>query len=144
MPGKDNKTAPAPLGIGKGRGYGVPTIDPGSRSGGFAAGLDHAHLPQRREPAAHVDSNRWEYRQGWIDKVKPTSYHPRSAAPGGTRSGGVAERLKAADCKSADVRLRRFESYPLHQTSGPRRHLRSGVGERGLDGAGFGCGSKRV
>src|SRR6516225_6812748 len=29
--------------------------------------------------------------------------------------GGVAERLKAADCKSADVRLRRFESYPLHQ-----------------------------
>ena len=28
--------------------------------------------------------------------------------------GGVAERLKAADCKSADVRLRRFESYPLH------------------------------
>ena len=31
--------------------------------------------------------------------------------------GGVAERLKAADCKSADVRLRRFESYPLHQRS---------------------------
>ena len=29
-------------------------------------------------------------------------------------SGGVAEWLKAADCKSADVRLRRFESYPLH------------------------------
>ena len=28
--------------------------------------------------------------------------------------GGVAEWLKAADCKSADVRLRRFESYPLH------------------------------
>ena len=33
-------------------------------------------------------------------------------------SGGVAERLKAADCKSADVRLRRFESYPLHQRFG--------------------------
>src|SRR6516165_11817361 len=32
--------------------------------------------------------------------------------------GGVAERLKAADCKSADVRLRRFESYPLHQRFG--------------------------
>ena len=32
--------------------------------------------------------------------------------------GGVAERLKAADCKSADVRLRRFESYPLHQRLG--------------------------
>src|SRR5437870_8266762 len=29
--------------------------------------------------------------------------------------GGVAERLKAADCKCADVRLRRFESYALHQ-----------------------------
>ena len=28
--------------------------------------------------------------------------------------GGVAEWLKAADCKSADVRLRWFESYPLH------------------------------
>ncbi len=32
--------------------------------------------------------------------------------------GGVAERSKAADCKSADVRLRRFESYPLHQRFG--------------------------
>src|SRR6516162_5089754 len=32
--------------------------------------------------------------------------------------GGVAERLKAADCKSADVRLRRFESYPLHHLFG--------------------------
>src|SRR5258708_40360143 len=58
------------------------------------------------------------YREARIDKVKPTSYHARSAAPGGTRSGGVAERLKAADCKSADVCLRRFESYPLHQSSG--------------------------
>ena len=31
--------------------------------------------------------------------------------------GGVAEWLKAADCKSVDVRLRRFESYPLHHRS---------------------------
>ena len=30
------------------------------------------------------------------------------------RLGGVAEWLKAADCKSARVRVRRFESYPLH------------------------------
>src|SRR5919109_373888 len=30
------------------------------------------------------------------------------------RFGGVAEWLKAADCKSARVRVRRFESYPLH------------------------------
>ena len=28
--------------------------------------------------------------------------------------GRVAEWLKAADCKSAGVRLRRFESYPFH------------------------------
>lgn len=28
--------------------------------------------------------------------------------------GGVAERSKAADCKSADICLRRFESYPHH------------------------------
>ena len=31
--------------------------------------------------------------------------------------GGVAEWLKAADCKSVDVCLRRFESYPLHHRS---------------------------
>ena len=29
----------------------------------------------------------------------------------------MAEWLKAADCKSVDVRLRRFESYPLHHRS---------------------------
>ena len=29
-------------------------------------------------------------------------------------SGGVAEWLKAADCKSARGSVRRFESYPLH------------------------------
>ena len=29
--------------------------------------------------------------------------------------GGVAERSMAADCKSADVSLRRFESFSLHQ-----------------------------
>lgn len=29
--------------------------------------------------------------------------------------GGMAERSKAADCKSADVRLRRFESSSPHQ-----------------------------
>ena len=30
--------------------------------------------------------------------------------------GGVAEWLKAADCKSARVSVRRFESYPHHHT----------------------------
>ena len=29
--------------------------------------------------------------------------------------GGVPEWLKGADCKSAAVSLRRFESFPLHQ-----------------------------
>lgn len=37
--------------------------------------------------------------------------------------GGMAERSKAADCKSADGRLRRFESYSLH-------HLKSGFDMR--------------
>ncbi|CAK0745812.1 hypothetical protein CCP4SC76_1650010 [Gammaproteobacteria bacterium] len=30
--------------------------------------------------------------------------------------GGVPERPMGADCKSAGLRLRRFESSPLHQT----------------------------
>lgn len=29
-------------------------------------------------------------------------------------AGGVPERPKGADCKSAGERLRRFESFPLH------------------------------
>ena len=32
--------------------------------------------------------------------------------------GGVAERTMAADCKSADEHLRRFESYPLQDVAG--------------------------
>ena len=67
--------------------------------------------PSRISSQCRVDN-------AWIDKVETTPYDPRSAAPGGTRCGGVAERLKAADCKSADVCLRRFESYPLHQRFG--------------------------
>jgi hypothetical protein len=34
-----------------------------------------------------------------------------------SRFGGVPEWLKGADCKSAGVRLRWFESNPLHQSS---------------------------
>ena len=48
--------------------------------------------------------------------------------------GGVAERLKAADCKSADVRLRRFESYPLHQ----RLKIAAGLEVGGKDASGDG------
>ena len=36
--------------------------------------------------------------------------------------GRVAEWLKAADCKSAGVRLRRFESYPFHHYQVLRRY----------------------
>jgi hypothetical protein len=32
------------------------------------------------------------------------------------RSGGVSRVAKGADCKSAGLRLRRFESYLPHQT----------------------------
>src|SRR3954465_253670 len=32
--------------------------------------------------------------------------------------GGVPKRPTGADCKSAGLRLRRFESFPLHQTWG--------------------------
>ena len=39
--------------------------------------------------------------------------------------GGVAERSMAADCKSADSRLRRFESFPLHH-----RHSTTPAGPR--------------
>src|SRR5215471_1238960 len=40
---------------------------------------------------------------------------PQGATPVARDRGGVAEWLKAADCKSAGGCLRRFESYPLHQ-----------------------------
>jgi hypothetical protein len=33
------------------------------------------------------------------------------------RSGGVTRAAKGADCKSAGLRLRRFESYLLHHAS---------------------------
>src|SRR5262249_61976159 len=36
-------------------------------------------------------------------------------AEDGLNTGGVPERPKGADCKSAGLRLRRFESFPLHQ-----------------------------
>ena len=60
--------------------------------------------------------------------------------------GGVAERLKAADCKSADVRLRRFESYPLHQRFGIAAGIAgSATGSVGSKGSGWwmecGCSS---
>src|SRR5277367_5645740 len=49
-----------------------------------------------------------------VDKSRGRLYQ-RGAAPG-PRSGfgGVAKRSTAADCKSADFGLRRFESFPLH------------------------------
>ena len=38
--------------------------------------------------------------------------------------GGVAEWLKAADCKSARVSVRRFESYPHHQVFNLKQKMR--------------------
>ena len=40
---------------------------------------------------------------------------PRALVTAVTTRGGVPEWLKGADCKSAGVRLRWFESSPLHQ-----------------------------
>src|SRR5690606_7130428 len=37
--------------------------------------------------------------------------------PGSYVRGGVPKRPTGADCKSAGLRLRRFESYPLHHLS---------------------------
>ena len=89
-----------------------------------------------------------------VDKVRPSPYFLRLLrAPRDEISlanpwvgGGVAERSMAADCKSADVRLRRFESYPLHQPFarpgsrlvGPssRQGAREPSVEEGMAGAG--------
>src|SRR5262245_29684900 len=59
-------------------------------------------------------------------------------APGEERrSGGVAERSKAADCKSALFGVRRFESFPLHHSPGGRRE----PSERRRAGNECGCSS---
>ncbi len=44
--------------------------------------------------------------------------------------GGVPEWPKGADCKSAGVRLRRFESFPLHHRRSPGSRGNSSVVER--------------
>src|SRR5271156_3162002 len=50
----------------------------------------------------------------------------------GGRLGGMSRVAKGADCKSAGVRLRRFESYfPHQQPSGTRRLIREGDSLRG-------------
>ena len=45
-------------------------------------------------------------------------YCARSVDQERAEDGGVPEWLKGADCKSAGLRLRWFESNPLHQTRG--------------------------
>ena len=45
----------------------------------------------------------------WFDSPLLSHHNLRFAA-----AGGVPEWLKGADCKSVGLRLRRFESYPLH------------------------------
>ena len=54
--------------------------------------------------------------------VLKNDYFPFPVAPAYRGDwGGVAERSMAADCKSADVRLRWFKSNPLHHL--PRREI---------------------
>ena len=63
-------------------------------------------------------------------QARPIGLRPDGGSHGReSRCGGVPERPKGADCKSAGSRLRRFESFPLHHPdparSSPVRH--SGV-----------------
>ena len=53
-----------------------------------------------------------------VDNGQRNTIVRASRHPGWLPVGGVAEWLKAADCKSADISLRRFESYPLHHRHG--------------------------
>ena len=55
----------------------------------------------------------------------PAGRHPHR---GCWRCGGMPERPKGADCKSAGVRLRRFESFSLHHFNRPVR--RAGIAQR--------------
>src|ERR1700730_11854816 len=78
----------------------------------------------RRPPASRWPATRWRGNPLPARSAKPRLTKPRrnpmarfQLRRAACNRGGVAERLKAADCKSADVRLRRFESYPLHQRS---------------------------
>ena len=43
---------------------------------------------------------------------------PRKSEYAARFRGGVPKRPTGADCKSAGLRLRRFESFPLHHTTG--------------------------
>ena len=47
----------------------------------------------------------------------------KSLIPSDVFDGGMAERSKASDCKSDDVRLRRFESCSLHHPPFARNAL---------------------
>ena len=62
-----------------------------------------------RDPAIQFPSEGNEH----VDRVGGLALVPAS------QRGGVPEWLKGADCKSAGVRLRWFESNPLHQAESP-------------------------
>src|SRR4026208_486283 len=58
-----------------------------------------------------------------LAKVAPMPLTPRGVVTrirGSFFPGGVPKRPTGADCKSAGLRLRRFESFPLHQLRGKR------------------------
>ena len=99
---------------------------PAGRNGVAATSSDRGvAVGYRSFGRSHIEVADLVRGRAWIDKIKRPFYQARFAVSGGARRGGVAEWLKAADCKSADVRLRRFESYPLHQPVG------MGMGETG-------------
>jgi hypothetical protein len=110
-----------------------PTADPRALSASSLRPFRRALL---RSGASSIGRRARPHR---VDKTGTKSYHPRSAAAFSTGSaacarGGVAEWLKAADCKSVDGSLRRFESYPLHQR--PTDLERGRRRDRASDGTG--------
>ena len=72
---------------------------------GEADRLDWGLRGPVRDPAIQLASEGNEH----VDRVGGLALVPAS------QRGGVPEWLKGADCKSAGVRLRWFESNPLHQ-----------------------------
>src|SRR5690348_17522812 len=88
-------------------------------------------LPCRHGGGGKIYPNRPSLSCGEGTEASLTAWVPsRTPGPLLEASGGVAERSKAADCKSADFGLRRFESFPLHQL---RLHVwgnRRGSGRR--------------
>src|SRR5262245_24834572 len=60
---------------------------------------------------------------GAVDTAQGAPHNPtRPCIRGDARFGGVSRAAKGADCKSAGLRLRRFESYLPHQLENKREN----------------------